>query len=123
MKKALIALAAVVAIAAIGAGAWVALAGDDEVEARGTCGGNAYELSVEEDDGGHEVTFELQTPAPGETWQVVVEQDGEQLFATERTTDDDAELDLDVPTDGEGDAYVVTATPTTGEPCTATLTR
>jgi hypothetical protein len=123
MKKALIALAAVVVVAAVAVGAWLALGGDDDIEARGTCGGNAYELAVEEDDGGHEVTFELQTAAPGETWQVVVEQDGEQLLATERTTDEDAELDLDVPSDGEGDEYVVTATPTSGEPCTATVTR
>lgn len=123
MKKALLALAAVVVVAAVAVGAWVAFGGDDEIEARGTCGGSSYELSVEEDDGGQEIAFELQSAAPGETWQVVVEQDGEQLHAGERTTDADAELDLDVPADGTGDEYVVTATPTTGEPCTATLTR
>jgi hypothetical protein len=123
MKKALLAIVVVVAIAAVGIGAWIAFGGEDDIEARGTCGGNAWELGVEEDDGNHEVTFELLTAAPGETWQVVVEQDGEELFATERTTDDDAELDLDVPTDGEGDEYVVTATPTTGEPCVATVSR
>lgn len=123
MKKALLALAAVVVVAAIAAGAWIALGGDDDLEARGTCGGNAYELSVEDDDGGQELTFELQTAAPGEVWQVVVEQDGRTLLEGERTTDADAELDLDVPTDGEGDEYAVTATPTTGEPCTATVTR
>lgn len=123
MKKALLALVAVVVLAAVGIGAWVALGGDDELEARGTCDGNSYELSVEEDDGSQEITFELQAAAQGETWQVVVEQDGQTLLETERTTDEDAELDLDVPADGEGDEYVVTATPTDGEPCTATLTR
>jgi hypothetical protein len=124
MKKALLALAAVVVVAAVAIGSWIAFGGESDVETRGTCGGNAYELAVEEEDGGLDVTFELQAAAPGETWTVLVEQDGNTLLEGERTTDEDAELDLDAPANGdEGDEFTVTATPTTGEPCTATVTR
>lgn len=124
MKKALLALAAVVVVAAIAVGAWTAWGGEDAVETRGTCGGNAHELSVEDEDGGLEVTFELQATAPGEVWELVVEQDGRTLLEGQRTTDEDGELDVDVPANSQdGDEFTVTATPPTGEPCTATVTR
>ena len=78
MKKALLAIVAVVVATALGVGAWAAFGAenDDEGTARGTCGNVTYELSAEDDDGGVEVTFEVQSAAPGETWQVVIEQDG-----------------------------------------------
>jgi hypothetical protein len=129
MKKALLALAAVVAVVAVGGGTALALSGgDDDKESRGTCGGNAYELAVEREDGGLEVTFELQSAAPGETWDVLVEQGGTTLLDGSRTTDEDGELDVDVPAhEKDGDTFTVTATPAAGatgaEPCTATVTR
>lgn len=128
MKKALLALAAVVVLVAIGGGAAIALGGESEKETRGVCAGNAYELSVEQEDGGLEVTFELQSAAPGETWDILVEQDETTLLDHARTTDDDGELDVDVPAhEKDGDTFTVTATPTAGtpgaEPCTATITR
>lgn len=131
MKKALLALAAVVVVVAIGGGTALAIGGDDDTESRGTCGGNAYELAVEQEDGGLEVTFELQAAAPGESWDVLVEQGGTTLLDGARTTDEDGELDIDVPAhEKDGDEFTVTATSagTTGdaagaEPCTATITR
>lgn len=124
MKKALLALAAVVVIAAVAIGSWIAFGGEDDVETRGTCGGNAYTLAVEDEDGGLEVTFELQAAAPGETWAVLVEQGGNTLLEGERSTDEDAELDIDAPASSDdGDEFTVTATPASGEPCTATVTR
>lgn len=123
MTKALIAAAVVVVAALVAGGAWWMLAGgDDEQSARGTCGSATYEMSVEPEDGGLEVTFELQSTAPGETWQIVVEQDGTAVLTGERQTDEDAELDVDVTVSkSDGTSFTVTATPQDGEACTASL--
>jgi hypothetical protein len=70
------------------------------------------------------VTFDLQSAAPGETWEVVVEQDGRSVLSGERQTDEDAELDLDVAVNEEdGTPIDVTATPENGEACPASITR
>lgn len=126
MKKALMAIAAVVVVAAVAFGSWAAFAdnGDDKT-ARGTCESQTTELSVEQEDGGLEVSFELQSTAPDETWDVVLEQGDTILLEGQRQTDEDAELDLDSPADENGsNEFTATATPAAGgEPCTATLTR
>ena len=126
MKKIVLAgIVAVVVLVVAAGGAWWALGGDSEKSERGTCGNATYELSAEGEDGGVEVTFEVQSAAPGETWQVVIEQDGTEVYSGTRQTDEDAELDLDAPADSNGsDEFTVTATPAAGgESCTATLTR
>lgn len=126
MKKTLMALAAVVVVAAVAFGFWSAFANDgDDKSVRGTCESRTTELSVEQEDGGLEVSFELQSSAPGETWDVVLQQGGTTLLGGQRQTDEDAELDLDSPADENGsNTFTATATPDTGgEPCTATLTR
>jgi hypothetical protein len=124
MKKALLALAAVVVVAAVGIGAWIGFGGDGEATARDTCDGRTTELSVEEDDGALEVSFEMQSTAPGETWTVSLVQGGTTLLEGERTTDEDAELDLDAPADSNGDKeFTATATSADGVTCTATVTR
>lgn len=123
MKKTLLlALAAVVVVAA-GVVAFLTLGGEDESVARGTCDNRGYELSAEKDDGGLEVTFELQSTGPGEAWDVVIEQDGTAILSGPRTTDEDGELDVDVFADEatSGD-FTVTATPETGAACTASVT-
>jgi hypothetical protein len=124
MKKAVLAaVAVVVVLVAVGIVVWT-LGGDDETSARGTCGGATYEMSAENDDNGLEVTFELQSAAPGETWNVVVEQDGTSVLEGDRQTDEDAELDVDVTVnEDDGTSFTVTATPENGEPCVATLDR
>ena len=126
MKKALMAIAAVVVVAAVAFGSWAAFAdnGDDKT-ARGTCESQTTELSVEQEDGGLEVSFELQSTAPDETWDVVLQQGDTILLEGQRQTDEDAELDLDSPADENGsNEFTATATPAAGgEPCTATLTR
>ena len=126
MKKALMAIVAVVVVAAVAFGSWAAFADDgDDKTARGTCDSRSTELSVEQEDGGLEVSFELQSTAPGETWDVVLEQGDTTLLEGQRQTDEDAELDLDSPADENGsNEFTATATPADGgEPCTATLTR
>ena len=119
------ATAGVIVAATVGVGAWAAFgAGDDETSQRGTCADIAYQLSVEDDDGGLELSFELQDTAPAQTWMVVVMQGDRVVMQGERMTDEDAELDLDTPVarDGASD-FTVTGTPEQGEPCVATLTR
>ena len=125
MKKALIAVAVVVVVALVAGGAWLLLSdGDDEQTARGTCGNATYELSLENDDNGLELTFELQSGAPAETWDVVVEQDGRSVLSGDRQTDEDAELDVDVlVNESDGTSFTVTATPENGEACTASIER
>ncbi len=126
MKKALLAIVAVVVVAAVALGSWTAFADDgDGPTSRDTCDGRTTELSVEKDDGGLEVSFELQSTTPGETWDVVLEQGDTTLLEGQRQTDEDAELDLDAPADENGsDEFAVTATPAVGgESCTASLTR
>lgn len=109
-------------VAAVAIAAWP-LFGDDEAEAQGTCDSAVYQLSVEPEDGSLEVNFELQSAAPDEVWDVVVQQDASILLEGQRTTDEDGELDVDVPTRSIGDNdFVVTATPHNGEACTARLT-
>jgi hypothetical protein len=123
MKKILLAVAAVVVVAAVAIGAWAALGGDDEATARGTCGGASYSLSRESDDDGLEVTFELQSAAPGETWNVSILQGDTPILTGERTTDEDAELDVDAPADdAAGTGFTVEATPAAGgDTCTASV--
>lgn len=125
MKKVWIAVAAVVVVVLVAGGAWWAFgSGDDETTTRGTCDNTTYELSAENDDDGLEVTFELQSGAPGETWNVVIEQDGTTVLSGDRQTDEDAELDVDVRVnEDDGSSFTVTATPESGEACTASLDR
>ncbi len=123
-KKAVIGGVAAAAVA-VGLGGWWAV--DRSVEAqtseRGTCGGATWELSAEAEDGGTEVSAELQSTGPGEAWGVDLLRDDTSLLTGERTTDEDGEIDVDAFSDGNpGDAtYAVTFTPADGEPCTATL--
>jgi hypothetical protein len=124
MKRTVLIVLGAIVLVLIGGGAWALTRGDDESVERGTCAATSYELSVEKDDEGLEVAYELQSGAPDETWDVVVEQGDTTLLEGERRTDEDAELDLDVIAQEDGaDTFTVTATPADGEPCTATLTR
>lgn len=124
MKKAILVVAGAVVLALVAGSAWALMRDDAESVARGTCGSASYELTVENDDEGLEVTYELQSSAPDETWLVLVEQGGTTLLEGERLTDEDAELDVDALGREDGaDDFTVTATPAQGEPCVATLTR
>jgi hypothetical protein len=125
MKKVVLAgVVAVVVLVVAAGGAWWALGRDSETTQRGTCGNATYELSAEDEDGGVEVTFEVQSAAPGETWQVVIEQDGTEVYSGTRQTDEDAELDVDATVSAkDGSSFTATATPENGEPCTASLDR
>lgn len=104
----------------------VALTGDDEVRERGTCAATTHELTVERDDDtdGLEVSVELQSAGPGEVWRLDVRQGDAELFAGERTTDEDGEVDLDLPAaERDGDVFTVEYAGPDGEPCAVTVRR
>ncbi|WP_210651684.1 hypothetical protein [Nocardioides sp. SYSU D00065] len=123
-KKAVIGSVAAVAVLA-GAGTWYAVdrSVEEQTTERGTCGGATWELSAEAEDGGTEVSAELQSAGPGETWDVELTRGDSTLLTGTRTTDEDGEIDVDAHASGNpGDAtYAVTFTPAEGEPCSATL--
>jgi len=125
MKVRTLAIAAgvVVLIAATVLGAWLGLRPASAETVSGSCDAAYFELTAEQDDNILEVEFELMSNAPGETWQLAVEHDGQSLLETERVTDEDAELDLEVSQrPGGDDTFVVTATPETGAACVARIT-
>ena len=123
-KKAVIGGVAATAVVA-GLGTWWAVAEGVEAQSseRGACGGATWELSAEADDGGTEVSAELQSAGPGEAWDVELLRGDTPLLTGARTTDEDGEIDVDAHASGSpGDAtYAVTFTPADGEPCSATL--
>jgi len=99
-----------------------ACGGDSEKTERGNCGSGSWELSVDKEDKGLEVTFELQSGGPGESWDVVIAQGETTLVDGTRQTDEDGELDVDAVADeADGKSFTVTATPETGEACTASI--
>ena len=123
-KKAVIGGAAAAAVV-VGLGSWWAVGNAVEAQTseRGTCGGATWELSAEAEDGGTEVSAELQSAGPGEEWQVELTRGDTSLLTGTRTTDEDGEIDVDVHASGNpGDAtYEVVFTPADGEACTGSL--
>lgn len=119
-KIAGLAVAIIVVIAAVAGIVWWQ---SDDAEARdaGSCDGVSYVLESEREDNTTEVSFEIQASAPGQTWEVQVSQGDEVLTEGTRTTDEDAEIDVDAYL-VEGASGDITATATfEGQTCTATL--
>ena len=114
---------AVVIVPAVAAGAW-SLSRDEETVEHGKYDATtAYELTAEPEDDGLEVSFELRAAAPGETWDVMLEQNGSVLLEGERRTDEDAELDVDVMARSTGDdTFTVVATSPSGEEFRSSIT-
>jgi hypothetical protein len=113
------------AVVVAGAGTWWAVDRSAEAQTteRGTCAGATWELSMEAEDGGIEVSAEIQSSGPGEMWDVALLRGDTSLLDGTRTTDEDGEIDVDAFTaDSTADAtYTATFTPAEGEPCTAAL--
>ena len=118
----LILVAVLAVVAGIGVGSWLLLREGGETWTRDRCGEAAVEFAVEEEQDGLEVSYELQALAPSEVWTVSIERDGTSLLRGERTTDEDAELEVDVFVHETGGAdFTATATPPDGEPCSIEL--
>lgn len=107
-----------VAAAAIATGVWVGL-DPATAETSGSCDAAYYELTTEREDGATELDFELTGNTPGETWSVLVEHGGTTVHESERVTDSDAEIDLELRRPTAEDSFTVTATREGGAPCTA----
>ena len=117
--------AALVLVALVAAATtWWLTERDGETRTDGTCSNGLYELTAEPEDGGLEVAFELQSTAPGERWDVRLEQSGSVLLEGVRRTDEDAELDVDVlVAESDGSTFSVEASGPGGRTCSATLER
>lgn len=120
-KIAGLAVAILVVIAAVAGIVW---SQSDDAEAResGSCDGASFVLESEREDNTTEVSFEVQANEPGQAWQVQIKQGDDVLTEGTRTTDEDAEIDVDAYA-VEGASGDITATATfEGQTCTATLT-
>lgn len=122
MRKRTLALGggSAVAAAAVAAGLWIGL-DPAAAETTGSCEAAYYELTTEREDGATEVDFELTSNTPGETWLVLVQHDGQTVHESERVTDSDAEIDVELRRPSSEETFTVTATQDGAEPCTATV--
>jgi hypothetical protein len=68
---------------------------DTEVDRYGSCGGGRYEFSVDREDGGYEVSVDLDNIAAGSRWKVVMRHDGNRFFKRTITADNEGDLDVD----------------------------
>ena len=68
---------------------------ETEVDRYGQCGGGRYEFSVDREDGGYEVSVDLDNVAPGSRWKVVLRHDGNRFFKRTLTADNEGDLDVD----------------------------
>ena len=120
-RIALTAAIALVAAAVVATAVWW-FSDDEAAREAGSCDGATYALEAERDGETLELSFEVQSSAPGETWQVLIEGADGTLLEGERQTDEDAEIDVDTYAPGGGGGEY-TATATQGDQtCTATVT-
>ncbi len=65
-----------------------AFAGDRDVERSGSCSGRSdWKLKLSPEDGGIEVEFEVDQNVVGDTWRVVIRQNGDVLKRGRHTTE------------------------------------
>jgi hypothetical protein len=96
MNKRTIALTTVGAlVAAPAALVLTAPSASADVDRRGTCGGGSYELSVDREDGGYDVSVDLDRVAPGSRWKVVVRHEGKVVANVVRRAERDGDLDVE----------------------------
>ena len=115
-----LAVAILVVIAAVGGVVWWQ-GSDAEARDAGSCDDASFVLESEHEDNATEVSFEVQATEPGQTWQVQIKQGDKVLTEGSRTTDEDAEIDVDAYAI-EGGSGDITATATQGsQTCTATI--
>jgi len=70
-----------------------------DIEREGRFAGAKYDFSVDREDGGFEVSFDLDKAKPGSRWVVAMSHDGKRFFKKTLT----ARADDDDPRDGEFD--------------------
>jgi hypothetical protein len=109
-----------VAVVAVAAGAWLALA-PAGAETTASCDVAYVEVATEHESGATELELELTSNTPGEAWTIRVEHDGRVVHESDRVTDDDAEIDVELRRPGSERTFTVLATPASGTPCTLSV--
>jgi hypothetical protein len=108
------------AVVAVATGGWLALA-PAGAETTASCDVAYVELSTEHEAGATELELELTSNTPGEAWTIRVEHDGRVVHESERVTDDEAEIDVELRRPVAERAFTVIASPGSGPPCTLTV--
>ncbi len=75
--------------------ALVAAPAHADVERHGACGSGRYELSVDRENGGFEVSVDLDRLPPGQRWKVVLRHDGAKVASVTRRADHAGDIDLE----------------------------
>ena len=112
--------ATTVAAAALATGGWLVLA-PAGAETTASCDVAYVEAATERDGGATELDLELTSNTPGETWTIRVEHDGRVVHESERVTDAEAEIDVELRRPTSEQSFTVTATPASGTACTLTV--
>jgi hypothetical protein len=112
-------------VVAVPAAVALAPAAHADVERHGTCGSGVYELSVDRENGGYEVNFDLDGVKAGSTWRIVLKHDGKRYFKKVRTADREGEVDVEKwrsNTAGKDVFRAKAVNTVTGAGCTAKIT-
>lgn len=82
----------------------------------GLPGGGRYQLSVDREDGGFQVSADLDDTAPGSRWKVVLRHEGKKIASGVLAADDEGDLSVDrFRRDTAGaDRFALTVTPAAG---------
>ena len=107
-------LGATAGIALIAAALPVATAGPASADAtsHGSCSsGSLWDFDVEHDDGGYEVSFEVDSNRPGERWTLQLTQNGQRFFTGVRITDREGEADVETGLVKKADGSSICGTP------------
>ena len=121
--KNLIATTALVATAAAGTAVLTAAPANADVERRGSCAGAVYELNVDRERSGFEVSGDLEGARAGSEWQVAVRHDGKVVTSRVLHADHEGELDVETwrrNTEGE-DTFKLSVKPAGGSACSLSV--
>lgn len=66
-----------------------------DAERHGRCGAGVYELSVDREGRGYEISVDLDRVAPGSRWTIALRHDGKRYAKVTRTADREGDLDVE----------------------------
>ncbi len=66
-----------------------------DVERHGSCAGATYEFTVDRENGGFEVSADVEHANPGSRWRVVLRHDGNRIFRDVLRADAEGDLDVE----------------------------
>ncbi len=125
MFRRITAVTAVVALGAVPLSLATAAPAHADAERHGTCGTGLYELSVDREGGGFDVSVDLDRLAAGQEWRVVIRHDGSKVASVVRRADNEGDLELERYRKNSAgkDAFKFTATRVGGaSSCSDTIT-